>query len=81
MTEQNLVSLGQLVGAHKNTIKSCLLYGGIGLIALTHVPIVLMGACLGIGFWASRKFTEKVDERIALAKLAEDDKILDKKFG
>jgi len=46
----------------------------IGLTAFKAVGFVSLGACLGVGFWLSRKATNKLDEFLALRdkKLVEE---------
>lgn len=35
-------------------------------IGLTGLKLIAGGACLGVGFWASKKITNKVDEYLLL---------------
>jgi hypothetical protein len=47
----------------------------VGIIALTAAKLVGVGACLGVGFWASKKATARLDAFLLLYDKREQERI------
>ena len=58
-------------------MKATIAHGALITIGLLIGQYILAGACLGLGFWLCRKFTDSIEKRLAVQKLNQIDKDID----